>query len=205
MARVIDGFWIDKRGEKVHPDLIRADAKLKDELVEDILDKVVAKQQELKEFKTDIIGSVDGFFDLLLQEYNIDAKAGSKKGNITLENFNGTKKVVVAVNYKISFDEKLSIAKQKLDEYLHEVTKDSDPEIQTLITQAFEVDKKGQVNGAKISALRSYDIKNPKWVEAMSIIDEAREVVGSKRYIRFYSRNETTDPYKQVSIDFSSL
>jgi len=205
MAQVIDGFWIDKIGKKTHPDLIRADVKLKDELVEDILDKVIAKQQELKEFKTDIIGSVDGFFDLLLQEYNVDAKAGSKKGNITLENFNGTKKVVVAVNYKISFDEKLSIAKQKLDEYLHEVTKDSDPEIQTLITQAFEVDKKGQVNGAKISALRSYDIKNPKWVEAMSIIDEAREVVGSKRYIRFYSRNETTDPYKQVSIDFSSL
>lgn len=205
MAQVINGFWIDKKGDKVHPDLIRADAKLKDELVEGILDKVVAKQQELKEFKKEIIGSVDDFFDLLLQEYNIDAKAGSKKGNITLENYNGTKKVVVAVNYKISFDEKLNIAKQKLDEYLHEVTKDSNPEIQTLIAQAFEVDKKGQVNGAKISALRSYDIKNPKWVEAMNIIDEAREVVGSKRYIRFYSRNEPTDPYKQVSIDFSSL
>jgi len=205
MAKTIDGKWINKKGELVHPDMVRVDEKLKDELVEKLIKQAKEVQAKLKEFKNSAIEDVEDYYQLLLQEYSVDAKRNSKKGNLTLENFSGTAKVEIRVSDRIEFDEKLKIAKMKIDEYLNEITKNSNPEIKTLITKAFEVDKKGDVNAKKILALKSYDIQNPLWQEAMKIIDDATQIVSSKSYIRFYQRDNTTDAYKQVSLDIASL
>lgn len=203
---IVDGdFWLDKQGNKVHKSLITPDKQLKDELVEKFIQKALEMQELLKQFKTEAFEEVDSYFDMLLQNYGMDVKKRSKKGNFTLENFAGTAQIKVAVNDTISFDEKLSIAKTKIDECLHELTKNASPEIKTLITKAFEVDKKGNVNAKKILALKSYDISHPLWVEAMAIIDESIEIVSSKSYIRFYKRDEATQEYKQITLDFAGV
>lgn len=204
MAKEDDnGHWLNKKGEGVHPELIRPDDQLKDELVE----KMIAQAKELSEtiarFKAQAFEESEGFFDLLLQKYNVDAKAKSKKGNISLENFSGTLKVMIANADNISFDEKLQIAKLKIDECLHELTQGASPEIKTLITKAFEVDKKGDVNAKKILALKAYDISHPKWKEAMAIIDESIEIVGSKTYIRFYEREGVDKAWKMITLDLA--
>jgi len=159
----------------------------------------------MKAFKEEANQDIQDFYDLLLQNYHMNIKENSKKGNLTLENFSGTKKVTITVSDKISFDEKLNIAKQKIDEYLHKVTQNAPAEIKTLITKAFEVDKKGDINAKKILALKSYDITDPLWIEAMGIIDEATEIISTKSYIRFYTREDTSKSYKQVSLDLASL
>jgi len=199
------GFWKNRRGEFVHPDMVRTDEKIKDEMIEKLFKRVDEIREILSEFKKDAFGEVEGYFDLLLQEYGVDAKARSKKGNITLEDFSGVRKVSVAVNDTVAFDEKLSIAKLKIDECLHEWTKDSGSELKTLVNRAFDVDKKGEISVSKVMALKSYDISHPKWIEAMNIIDEATQVVSSKQYIRFYSREDETANYKQLSLDFSKI
>jgi len=198
-------FWIDKQGNKVHKSLITPDKQLKDELVDKFIEKAIKMQSILKQFKNEAFEEIEGYFDLLLDKYELDAKKHSKKGNFTLENFSGTAQIKVAVNDTISFDEKLSIAKAKIDECLHELTKNASPEIKTLITKAFEVDKKGNVNAKKILALKSYDISHPLWQEAMAIIDESIEIVSSKSYIRFYTRANPTAEYNQIALDFSKV
>lgn len=205
MAIIEDGFWIDKKGEKVHPDLIKADDKLKDDVVEKLCDASQAVSQQIIEFKQMAFGEVEEFYNLLLEKYNVDIKKNSKKGNLTLENYSGTHKVVIAVADRIAFDEKLTIAKAKIDEYLHEVTENATADIKTLITKAFEVDKKGDISPKKILALKAYDIKHTKWVEAMGIIDEATEIVSSKNYIRFYTRKCISDAYIQVPLDIAGV
>ena len=201
---IVDGdFWIDKRGEKMHKSMITPDKQLKDELVEKLVLRAKEVQAVLADFKKEAAEEIDAYFELLLQKYGMDAKKGSKKGNFTLENFSGTAEIKVAVNDTISFDEKLNIAKAKIDECLHELTKNASAEIKTLITKAFEVDKKGNVNAKKILALKSYDISHPLWIEAMAIIDESIEIVSSKSYIRFYEREDITKPYVQISLDFA--
>lgn len=198
-----NGFWLDKKGDAVHPDNIRATEKIKDETVENLISKAVEVQTILSVFKKNSFDEVESYFNLLLQNYGVDEKKNTKKGNITIENFSGTAKVQIAVNDNIAFDEKLSIAKMKIDEYLHEITKDAHADIQTLITKSFEVDKKGEVNAKKILALRGYEITHPLWIEAMQIISEATEVVSSKSYIRFYTRESIDKEYKQVSLDLA--
>jgi len=198
-------FWINKQGKEMHPDMIRADEKLRDELVEELIAKAKEKRKILKKFKEEAFGEVESYFELLLEKYNINAKENSRKGNITLENYSGTKKIQIAIQDRIEFDEKLNIAKMKIDEYLHKITQDASPEIKTLITKAFEVDKKGNVNAQKILALKSYEITDPLWIEAMHIIDEATQIVSSKSHIRFYERENPGYEYKLVTLDFSKL
>jgi hypothetical protein len=197
------GLWVNKRGESVHPDLIRPDEKLKDELVEKLIKQATALSETISEFKERAFEETNGYFELLLQNYNLDAKKNSKKGNITLENFSGTTKIQISNADSITFDEKLQIAKLKIDECLHELTEGSSPEIKTLITKAFEVDKKGDVNAKKILALKSYEITHAKWIEAMKIIDESIEIVGSKAYIRFYERENVDKQYKLIQLDMA--
>ena len=53
--------WKNKQGEVVHPDMIRADEKLRDELVEEILGKVHLRRQGLTEFKTEIVDDINAY------------------------------------------------------------------------------------------------------------------------------------------------
>ncbi|WP_324172004.1 DUF3164 family protein [Sulfurimonas sp.] len=205
MAQIDDksGHWLNKKNEGTHPDLIRADEKIKDELVEKLIKQAIELSATLNVFKKDAFEQTNDYFELLLQNYDLDAKKNSKKGNITLENYSGTMKVQIANADSISFDEKLQIAKLKIDECLHELTEGASPEIKTLITKSFEVDKKGEINAKKILALKAYDISHPKWREAMIIIDESIEIVGSKAYIRFYTRDRVDKEYKLISLDLA--
>lgn len=196
-------LWLNKKGETTHPDLIRPDEKLKDELVEKLVKAAKELSELLNKFKKDAFCETNDYFELLLQKYNVDAKKNSKKGNLTLENFSGTSKIQIANADSISFDEKLQVAKIKIDECLHELTEGSSPEIKTLITRAFEVDKKGDVNAKNILALKAYEITHHKWLEAMVIIDESIEIVGSKSYIRFYERANIETPYKLIVLDMA--
>jgi hypothetical protein len=204
MAQIDEkGFWVAKDGSKVHPDLIRADKKLEDELVTDMLREALEQQEKLSRFREYSFERVEGFIDLLLQNYNLDRASGSKKGATTLSDFSGLNKVEIAVANKISFDAKLRLAKLKIDEYLNEVTQSASPELKTLVLRAFDVDKKGAIDAKKILALKSYAIAHPKWQEALSMIDEATEIVGSKRYIRFYRRDNQEAEWEQIPLDLS--
>lgn len=199
------GFWINGRGEAVHRDMIKANEQLRDELVERFIQAAKNLSSLISVFKTEANEQVEGYFDLLLQNYNLDEKAKSKKGNFILENFSSTAKIEIRVSELLTFDEKLQVAKMKIDEYLKEATKDASFEIQTLILKAFEVDKKGHVDSKKIFALKSYEIRDPRWIEAMEIIDESKKVSSTKSYIRFYTRENTDQDWQIVPLDIAGV
>lgn len=200
-----NGWWINAKGEAVHPDLVRVTDKLKDETVSDLLNGAENLSQTIADFKGMAFGMVEDYFNLLLQEYGVDEKSKRKKANFTLENYSSTMKVEVRVAEVLQFDEKIQVAKHKVDEYLKKATKGASPEIQTLITKAFEVDKQGNIDAKKVFALKSYDITDPLWVEAMSIIDEAKRIVSTRNYIRFYSRPDTNEAWKLVPLDIAGV
>lgn len=201
---IIDGsFWLNKTGKPIHSGNIPDTEKIKDELVESLCEKAADASKTLFDFKKSAFDEVESYFELLLQEYKVDEKSKSKKGNFTLENYSGTAMVKISVADRIAFDEKLSIAKIKIDEFLHAETEGASPAIQTLITKAFEVDKKGDVNAKKILSLLSYEIDDERWKEAMQIVKEATEIISSKNYIRFYTRESTDKEYKQIPLNIS--
>ncbi len=187
MSVIENGKWQDKSGNFVHPDMVRIDKQIEDELVERLVGGALVVQTAMKEFKLNAFAECYAFVDLLRKEYDME-RITSKVGAVTLKNFNGTMEVQIQVAKLITFDQKLALAKEKIDEYLTHKTENLDAEIQTLITRAFDV-KNGNVNAKEIIGLKSYNITHPKWVEAMKMIDEATEIAGTKSYIRFKQRS----------------
>lgn len=200
----MEKMWRNKKGELVHEDMVPHEEKLKTELVGNLLGRAERAVNILGSFKDTVVTEIDDYMQMMRGKYNLNPIKGSK-GNVTLESYDGLSKVQVQVSTSISFDEKLTLAKEKLDEYFHSKTEDADPEIKTLITKVFDVDKKGNVNAKQILSLKSYKINNPLWLEAMAIIDEAIEIVGSKSYIRFYKRDNVSDAWENVSLDFAAV
>lgn len=187
MAVKENAKWQDKSGNFVHQDMVRVDKQIEDELVESLVAGAVALQNTMKAFKIQAFAECYAFVDLLRKEYDME-RITSKVGAVTLKSFNGTMEVQIQVAKLISFDQKLALAKEKIDEYLTHKTENLDAEIQTLITRAFDV-KNGKVNAKEIIGLKSYNITHPKWVEAMKMIDDATEIAGTKSYIRFKQRD----------------
>lgn len=200
------GFWQNKNGEFIHPDLVNVDKKLEDELVCKLITKAKEVQKAMSEFKAYAYSECEAFMDALRQNYGIDRAANSKLGNITLKSFDGVNEVNIAIAKLISFDNKLALAKEKIDEYLDEKTENADAEIRTLITRAFDV-KNGKVDAKQILSLKQYPIKNEKWQEAMDMIDESTEIIGTKRYIRFRQRNgeQVYGELENIGLDFAGL
>lgn len=199
------GFWISSKGEAVHPDNVRVADKIKDEMIENLGNAAMLLSDEISAFKKKSNSQVEDYFAILLQDYNIDAKSKSVKGNITLENFSSTFKVTLSVSESLQFDERIQVAKSLVDEFLIDETKGASPTIQTLITKAFEVDKKGNIDAKKIFALKQYDIQDERWNKAMNIIDESKKVAFTRSYIRFYKRQSTDQEWTLIPLDIAGV
>ena len=197
-------MWIDKRGKEIHPDNVRASDKIKDEMVKGIIKKALGEQERILEFKADALDEIDSYISLMRDEYNLDPNIG-KKGNMTFESFDGLMRVTISVQQVIEFDEKLSFAKEKLDEFLKLETKDSSANIQTLIAGAFDVDKKGSVNAKNILALKRHEIDHPLWLEMMSIIDDSVQIATTKSYMRFYTKSGIGEAWEHIAMDPSKI
>lgn len=199
------GFWLNAKGEAVHPDMIRVDEQLKTELVERIIDAAQHLKVLISIFKTESNEQVDAYFSLLLQNYGVDAKGKSVKGNLNLENFSSTSKVEIRAMDTLKPDEKIHIAKMKVDEFLKDETVDSPPLVRTLVMKAFDVDKKGNIDVKKLLALLRYDITEPRWVEAMAILTDSLQVASTKSYIRFYTRENSESDWKLIPLDIAAV
>lgn len=199
------GQWRNKEGVYIHKDMVTVDKQLEDELVERLIAGATVLQGFLMGFKTQAFEECYGFVDLLRQKYNME-RITSKSGTVTLKSFDGTKVVEIQITKLISFDQKLSLAKEKIDEYLTLKTNGADAEIQTLITRVFDV-KNGKVDAKQILSLKSYPIQHELWKEAMSMIDDATEIAGTKSYIRFKHRknDEVDGPLEHIVLDLAGL
>ncbi len=156
----------------------------------------------MKQGKAEIIGLFNDFVELSFADYGV--KQGGEKGNTTLRTYDGKQKVQKAVSEHIVFNERLQVAKQLIDECLHEWSEGSRDEIKALIGDAFQVDKEGNINTNRVLGLRRHNFKNTKWLKAMKAIEEAREVVSTSEFYRFYDSDDE-GKYQAISLDFAKL
>lgn len=198
------GHWVNKQGEHVHPDLVPVDKKLEDEVVATLIDDAKKLSERIQTFKEQAFSRCYDFIDLLRQEYGMDRLSNSTTGSVVLRSYDGVFEVQIQVAKIITFDNKLKLAKEKIDAYLEEKAQHADAEIQTLITKAFDV-KGGKVDSKQVLSLKSYHITHPMWKEAMAMIDEATEIAGTKSYIRFKERISSEGAWANIPLDIASI
>ncbi|MBI5919005.1 MAG: DUF3164 family protein [Nitrosomonadales bacterium] len=198
-----EGYMQDAKGALWPKDTVREIDLVRDELVREIVGKAKTQSEALAQFKAGVFGDIEAFIQLSGEKYGV--KMGGIKGNVSLITFDGRYKVQRAVAESLAFDERLQVAKELIDQCIHEWSQGSRSEIRALINDAFQVDKEGRVNSARILSLRRLDIKDEKWGRAMLAIGESIQVAGSKTYFRVYERIGDTDQYRPISLDIAAV
>ena len=194
-----NGYMKDQAGRLVPIESVKPIDIERDKLVKEIIGRAKTLNGQIAEFKVAAFGDIAAFIELSAEQYG--AKVGGTKGNVTLLSFDGKYKVQRAIAEHISFDERLQAAKALIDECIHDWSQSSRPEIKTLINDAFQVDKEGNINTGRVLGLRRMDIADERWNKAMQAIGDAVQVVGSKSYIRVYERDDATGDYNPISLD----
>lgn len=197
------GYMRDAKGALWPTETIREIDLVRDELVREIVTKAKIQSEQLAKFKASVFGDIEAFIQLSGEKYGI--KMGGVKGNVSLLTFDGHYKVQRAIADYLAFDERLQIAKELVNECIHLWSEGSRVEIRALINDAFQVDKEGRVNAARILSLRRLDIKDEKWNMAMQAISESIQVAGSKTYFRVYERIGDTEQYHPISLDIAGV
>lgn len=198
-----EGYWVDAKGVMTPESIVKEIDKERDSLVGEMVERAIAINTVLSEFKLKAFADIQAFVDLSAEKYG--AKKGGAKGNVTLFTFDGRFKIQRAMQDKIQFDERLQAAKSLIEECISGWTEGVRPEIHMLISEAFSTDKEGNINTGRVLALRRYDIDDERWQNAMDAISEAIQVVGSKSYIRVYERVGESSEYKPISLDIAGV
>lgn len=197
------GYKQKHNGTLVPLDQIKELDLLRDELVNNIAATFIAERESLSQLKQTILDEMGAFVELSAEQYN--TKLGGKKGNLLLMSFDGRYKVVMQIQESIVFDERLQVAKELIDACIHKWSNGADDKILTLVNDAFQVDKAGNVSTARILALRRLKIEDEQWEQAMKAIADSMTIAGSKTYVRVYERIGKENAWQVISLDFAAL
>lgn len=195
-------YMTNPKGALVPLEVVKAQDILQDEVVRKIISHALPLHGIVGRFKGHTQVDVANFMDLVAQEYG--AKIGGVKGNISLVSYDGTLKVVVQVQDRLTFGPELQAAKALVDEFLLNHLADKDPITRGLVTHAFRTDNAGQVNRAELFRLLRHEIEHPAWIEAMRALKDSIRPEGSKEYVRFYRRADARAAWQVISIDLAA-
>lgn len=175
--------------------------KLEDQTVRKCIEFALNLNAQLSRFRGHTAADLSALDALLGEKYNVTI--GGKKGNRTYQTYDGLMKIQVQVSDLITFGPELQVAKALIDECLTEWSADSRPEIQSIVTRAFNTEKEGQVNRADVFMLLKLEIEDSRWKKAMEAVRDAIRVTGSKEYVRFYQRASVEADWQPITIDLA--
>ena len=193
------GYWLDANGNLIPESKVKEIDQVRNLLVYDLCRLAEVQSLALAGFKITAMNEIASFAALSLEQYGV--KTGGDKGNITLLSYDGKYKVTRQMQDKITFGEQLMAAKSLIDECVHEWAQGANDNIKALVNHAFQTDKEGKINTARVLGLRRLDIKDAKWLLAMQAIADSMQTASTKPYVRFYKRDERTQDYLAISLD----
>jgi hypothetical protein len=194
-------YWQDAAGRLVPPSMVKPIDRARDELVRDLISKGEALAGQIASYKRAAFADIAAFVELSAEQYGITV--GGKKGNVTLNSFDGRYRVIRQVQDSLAFDERLQVAKQLIDECINRWTDGGKPEVRVLINDAFQVDKAGKISTGRVLGLKRLDINDEQWAQAMQAIADSVMSTSSSTYIRLYKRVGDTDRYEPISLDIA--
>lgn len=200
----LDGkrYMRDAKGSLVPLGLIKAQHLLEDEAVRKIMRFATDLSAQVFRFKGHTFEDLNALQSLFEQQYG--ARAGGPKGNVTFRSFDDTMRVEVKIADLIEFGAELQAAKKLVDECLVEWGAESHEALRALVNRVFSVEKEGQINRAELFSLLRMEVEDERWQRAMDAIRDSIRVTGSKAYLRFRTRPDTSSAWSTVTIDLAA-
>lgn len=198
-----DGNWINRNGRPVPEANVDPIAKRRDAAVHKMVARALELADQMKKVKAEILNEVSEYITEL-QKIN-GVKKQDAKGNYQLSDYANLNQVQVAMNNVIEFDERLNVAKTLIDKCLVKWTKRGNQNVRAIINDAFDVDKKGNVNKMRIFGLMALQINDKDWKKAMELIRASMQVSDTRQYLNIRTRKSNIDKWDFVNLNFSSI
>ena len=189
----------DAQGREIPVKVLHTEILEKDAAVKKAMDCAMKLQERIISDKQKMIQIIESYLNDAARRNGLEWK-----GNALLISFDEKYRVEMRFREKIQFGIELQLAKQKIDECIKAWSVDSNDNLKAIVSDAFQLDKHGQLARYRIFALRRFKIKDPVWKEAMELIDKAILVTSTKQYISFAVRDEAGN-YNKIVLNFSAL
>lgn len=183
--------------------MVREIDQVRDSFVRELIGGALFLNAAIRRFKERSFEDIVAFMEMSAEQHGVTW--GGEGGNVTLRSHCGRYMMKLAVSEKIAFDEGFQVAKKLVEECIDEWSSESRPEIKMLVQQAFAPNSEGKLSLGKILALRRIQITHEKWQRAMKLIGESVIEEGSKRYVRFYIREDVKNEFAAISLDVASV
>lgn len=192
-------MWVDGSGAEVPEKYIDPVLQERDKFVS----RQVAKARQMRMLLTNFKRAVEAELADFLAE--TAARAGEEwAGGTTLYNFSMDEAVTIKVHKYWAFDERLQLAKQKIDKVIEQRSEGADELIVALVNRAFKVNSRGQVDSRELIGLRQMKVDDPLWQEAMEMIADSMLLQDTKTYFYFQQAGED-GKMERIVLDFASL
>jgi hypothetical protein len=181
--------WTDEAGQSIPVSHIKTVEKNHEKITSAVATAAMKVSAAISKFKSQMDSQIEEGFQAMLKEYK-----GTKedfKGNVTLYNFDRSIKIERRVSERIHFDEMtIQMAKMKLEEFLKDGISAKDEVIKSMVLEAFST-ARGKLDVKKILGLKRYAdrIKDSRYAEAMSLIDQAIRRPDSATYFQIWIKN----------------
>lgn len=192
--------WVDLNGNKVPAQYVPKLDKDRERVTLKHLAKAKKLSEQLEQFKMELLSDCDAVYDNMLAENNVPAQS---KGGFSLSTFDRSAKIEISIQDRIEFDDLISVAHEKIKQYLEDKMQGVDHDLQQIINQAFET-RKGRMDVKRILGLFRLQIKHPLWNEAMELIKKSISRNTSKRYARIWEK-DVNGEYRNIELNFSSI
>lgn len=194
-------YMSDAKGGLQPVSTIKPQHLLEDEMTRKIMGFMVAASDQVSRLKEHTFNDIGEFDALLAQEYGLTK--GGKKGNATYMTVDGLYKVQIAMQDRLDFGPEMQIAKQLVDGCLNKWAATANAALRTLVQDAFNTDKTGQISRHQIFMLLRQDVDDDDWKKAMEAIRNSIRVVGTVKYVRAYRRDAYNAPWEAVTVDMA--
>jgi hypothetical protein len=201
--KAANGDWIDATGKQVPLAYVPAIPRKRDELVEKHFKTVLGLHEKMIAAKAALDKGINEYVAFLRQQEGL--KGEGWKGNLELTNFSGNRQIEVSINEVIEFDERLKLAKERIDICLKKWSKDGNDRLRVIVTEAFNVEKKGKVNTKQLLRLLTLNLNDSEWEAAMDLVRESINVAGTRRYIKLNRRPNRDAKWESLNLNFSTL
>ena len=196
------GYRPDAKGRLVPAQLIRPADEMEDATVRRILAFAVDLADQIARFRRHCYADVAALLDLLAESYG--ARKPGRKGNFSLQSYDGRLKAVIQVQDRLQFGPELQAARALVDECIAEWSEGARPEVVRLLQDAFRPDAEDRISREAVFRLRRINIDDPRWQGVQRAISDAIRVVGTRTYLRLYLRGSVEDAWRPVPIDIAA-
>jgi len=201
---VPEGYRMDGKGRMVHVAAIKPQELIEDEMVRKVMGFACDLANQLRRFRNNCFADSENFQALLAQEYGVTKRGARGKGNLTFMTVDGLMRMQIQVADHLTFGPELQTARAIFSECIEDWSEGARVELRTLVDEAFEGDKEGNINRDAIFRLLRLSFEDPRWKAGQSAIRDSIRVVGSKAYCRFYIRPAQDAAWMAVPIDLAA-